>query len=70
MPTPATSTDDKQHGHRLSISLSSEQHEMLLEIARRNRVSLAWVVREAVERLLKEEMPLFHTKLPDTVRRS
>lgn len=45
---------------RLSVSLSSDQYRELNEIARRNRVSVAWVVREAVERLLKDDLPLLH----------
>ncbi len=45
---------------RLSVSLSPDQHRELNEIARKNRVSVAWVVREAVERLLKEDLPLLH----------
>lgn len=46
--------------HRQSVSLSAEQYERLSEIARQNRVSVAWVIREAVDRLLKEDMPLFY----------
>jgi len=30
----------------------------LSEIARKNRVSAAWVVREAIERLLQHQQPL------------
>lgn len=51
--TPKTS-------HRLSVSLTEEQHSELIEIAEKNRVSVAWVVREAIERLLRDEQPLFH----------
>ncbi|MGL4352452.1 MAG: ribbon-helix-helix domain-containing protein [Aeromonas popoffii] len=59
MPSTATVHDDKS-AHRLSVSLSAEQHRELSEIARKNRVSVAWVVREAIDRLLKENMPLLH----------
>ncbi|WP_327078088.1 CopG family transcriptional regulator [Ensifer adhaerens] len=59
MPSTATASDDKS-AHRLSVSLSAEQHRELNEIARKNRVSVAWVVREAIDRLLKEDMPLLH----------
>ncbi len=44
--------------HRQSVSLTEEQHRQLSEIAHKNRVSVAWVIREAIERLLKEDMPL------------
>lgn len=46
--------------HRQSVSLTEEQHRQLSEIARQNRVSVAWVIREAIDRLLKEDMPLLH----------
>ena len=50
-------SEDKP-AHRLSVSLSPEQHLELIEIANKNKVSVAWVVREAVDRLLKDDMPL------------
>jgi predicted transcriptional regulator len=46
--------------HRLSVTLTPEQHQELSEIARKNRVSVAWVVREAIERMMKENMTLLH----------
>lgn len=59
MPNASSLPDDKT-AHRLSVSLSAEQHRELNEIARKNRVSVAWVVREAVDRLLKDDLPLLH----------
>lgn len=56
----ATKANDDKSGFRLSVSLSAEQHRELNEIARKNRVSVAWVVREAINRLLKDDMPLLH----------
>lgn len=46
---------------RLSVSLTAEQHDRLAQIAQEHRVSIAWVVREAIERLLCEPKPLFRT---------
>jgi len=59
MPTskPASTAQPKP-AYRLSVSLTPEQHHQLNEIARKNRVSAAWVVREAVERLLQHDQPL------------
>jgi ribosome maturation protein Sdo1 len=57
MQASFSSGDDKPV-HRLSISLTAEQHRELMEIARKNRVSIAWVAREAIDRLLKDEAPL------------
>lgn len=48
--------------HRLSVSLTEQQHAELAEIALKNKVSVAWVVREAIERLLRDEQPLFHAR--------
>ena len=52
--------EEDRSGYRLSVSLSPDQHRELNEIAKKNRVSVAWVVREAVERLLRDDMPLLH----------
>ena len=51
---------ENQSAHRLSVNMTGKQHRELSEIARRNRVSVAWVIREAIDRLLKDELPLLH----------
>lgn len=43
---------------RTSISFPSNLYENLEEIAREKKVSLAWVVRDAVERYVAEQEPL------------
>lgn len=48
--------------YRVSVSLTEDQHEFLSALAERKRVSLAWVVRDAVERLIAQESPLFSGK--------
>lgn len=45
--------------YRVSVSLSEDQHQFLSALAERKRVSLAWVVRDAVEKLIAQETPLF-----------
>lgn len=64
MPKPIRKKREMQGAHRLSVSLTPEQHSELVEIANRNKVSVAWVVREAIERLLHDEQPLFHVRQP------
>lgn len=59
MQSTATTHDDKS-AHRLFVSLTTEQHHKLNEIARKNQVSVAWVIRKVIDRLLKEDRPLFH----------
>jgi len=49
--------------YRVSVSLTDEQREFLSALAERKRVSIAWVVRDAVERLIIQETPLFKSKM-------
>ena len=43
---------------RASISFPEEQYQVLERIATENKVSLAWVVRDAVDGYLKSKWPL------------
>lgn len=62
MTPDSNEADAGKSGHRLSISVNEAQYEHLAKIAHSNRVSIAWVVREAVDRLLKDDMPLLHVR--------
>ena len=42
---------------RASISFPPELYETLEEIAKKKKVSLAWIVRDAVERYVAEQEP-------------
>ncbi|MBV8630157.1 MAG: ribbon-helix-helix protein, CopG family [Silvibacterium sp.] len=44
---------------RASIGFPADIYRNLEEIARRKKVSLAWVVREAAERYVADQWPLF-----------
>ena len=44
---------------RIAATFSPEDYAELQRLAERNRVSLAWVVGDAVERYLEGETPLF-----------
>lgn len=44
---------------RLSVSVPEEYHKALNVIADAKRVSLAWVVRDAIDTYLEKESPLF-----------
>ncbi len=44
---------------RASISFPSELYRTLEDIARKKKVSLAWVVRDAAEKYVAEQWPLF-----------
>lgn len=51
--------EPEKAARRLSVTLTPEQHDQLAQIAQDHRVSIAWVVREAIERLLSNPAPLF-----------
>jgi metal-responsive CopG/Arc/MetJ family transcriptional regulator len=44
---------------RLSVTIPFETYDSLERIARKKKVSLAWVVRDATERYVSDELPLF-----------
>jgi len=47
---------------RATITFPTELHATLEEIAKKKKVSLAWVVREAAEQYLTEKWPLFRAQ--------
>jgi hypothetical protein len=66
MPATAKAESADKPIHRLSVSLTADQRDQLTRIAHEHRVSIAWVVREAIERLLSEPTPLFRTPKSDS----
>jgi predicted transcriptional regulator len=44
---------------RISIGFSPDIHDTLEKIAKNQKVSLGWVVREAVDHYMAEKWPLF-----------
>lgn len=59
--TPPADTNPKQ---RLSVSLDASDHADLKRIANQRRVSLAWVVRDAVRSYIDRQSPLFRQAPP------
>ncbi len=45
--------------HRASVSFPPELYGTLEEIARQKKVSVAWVVRDAAEKYVEDQWPLF-----------
>lgn len=44
---------------RTSVTVSFENHEELERIAEQKKVSVAWVIREAIEQYINNDSPLF-----------
>lgn len=45
---------------RTTVSLPAETQEQLERIAKQRKVSVGWVIRDAVDKYLAAENPLFH----------
>ncbi len=48
---------------RTSVSFPPEVYQVLGDLAAKKKVSIGWVVREAVEKYLGDQFPLFGTSL-------
>ena len=55
----SSSTKEVKKSTRTTITVPAEDYEELERIAEKKKVSVAWVVREAVHRFLTAEAPLF-----------
>jgi metal-responsive CopG/Arc/MetJ family transcriptional regulator len=49
---------DEKETRRTSVSLPSELHRQLEQIAKLKKVSLAWVIRDAAEVYVEDKSPL------------
>lgn len=58
----SSSKAKKPPGARLSVTLTAEQLRGVESLAKKNRVSVAWVIREAIDRLLRDDAPLFNLR--------
>jgi metal-responsive CopG/Arc/MetJ family transcriptional regulator len=44
---------------RASVSLSAEVYRTLEDLAKQKKVSVAWLIRDAAEKYIAEQWPLF-----------
>jgi predicted DNA-binding protein len=52
---------EQAHAPRASVTFPPELYRTLEDLAKRKKVSLAWVVREAAEKYVADQWPLFAT---------
>lgn len=45
---------------RTSVSIPSDLHDILARLAKDKKVSVAWVIRDAAEKYVGEQWPLFN----------
>ena len=48
---------------RTSVSLPPELHDTLARLAKGKKVSVAWVIRDAAEKYVGEQWPLFKREI-------
>ncbi len=46
---------------RASVTFPPEVYKIIEDLAKQNKVSIAWVVRDAVEKYVADKWPLFAT---------
>ena len=56
--SPSQSDNVDRRTVRTSVSIPAEDYQRLERIAKKKKVSLAWVVRDAIEKYLESENPL------------
>jgi metal-responsive CopG/Arc/MetJ family transcriptional regulator len=61
--------DDGPGMVRRSVSLPADECAELERIANEKRVSVSWVVRDAVSQYLASRTPLFHQNVPEENQR-
>jgi predicted DNA-binding protein len=57
--TNSAAAPKSERSTRLSVTLPSETYVSLERIARKKNFSLAWIVRDATEKYISDELPLF-----------
>ena len=53
---------DENNKIRITVSLPLRQKKELVRLAGAKKVSIAWVIREAIDQYLYEDTPLFYKK--------
>lgn len=52
------SANTRADSTRLSVTIEREQYELLEKVAAEHKVSVAWVVRDAIEKYISDRWPL------------
>lgn len=50
----ATEDSSRKGPARITATLTQDQHEALVNLAEKNKVSIAWLVRQAIDRMIDE----------------
>jgi hypothetical protein len=60
MPRTAKRATNKLHdGTRISVTIPPGDYDVVCRLAKAKKVSAAWIIRDAVERYIQADAPLF-----------
>jgi metal-responsive CopG/Arc/MetJ family transcriptional regulator len=65
MQAGAMSKDDsksERNGTRITVTIPPDHYELVCRMAKLKKVSNAWVIRDAVEKYIEADAPLFARK--------
>ncbi len=54
--------ESRTSGTRITVTVPPHHYEEIVRKAKNKRVSASWIVRDALERYLADDMPLFANK--------
>jgi metal-responsive CopG/Arc/MetJ family transcriptional regulator len=63
-PSRRSTSKREAKGTRLTISLPATSYREIQLMAKRNKVSAAWIIRQAVDEYIQKDIPLFHPAKP------
>lgn len=67
MQNGAMPKDDRKsdrNGTRITVTIPPEHYELVCRMAKGKKVSNAWIIRDAVEKYIEADAPLFAMKEP------
>lgn len=56
---PSRTKEDAKKATRITVTLPPDSYETVVRMAKHKRVSTSWVVRDAVDKYLQADTPLF-----------
>ena len=56
-PSPRTTTGQQASGTRITVTIPPQDYAAVRSMAKKKKVSAAWIVRDAVEKYIQRETP-------------
>lgn len=59
---PSESPKSRQTGTRITVTVPPDHYQLVCRMAKVKKVSNAWIIRDAVEKYIQADTPLFAQK--------